>query len=158
MVAPSIWLARWPKFLRSLLTGPSPEAVVVARMAADVRSTTVANKRLVEECCGRPAEVRAALAARDTMTEEERVAATQLQNRVRARIQGLDTTLIQSRIDVIETQPFILCGQSYGRLINLCCIRKNMNMLFAVSSIGCMPRGVYGLDCYESRLKIPLVP
>ena len=72
--APSIWLARWPKFLRSLLTGPSPEAVVVARMAADVRSTMAANKRLVEECCGRPAEVRAALAARDTMTEEERVA------------------------------------------------------------------------------------
>ena len=57
--APSIWLARWPKFLRSLLTGPSPEAVVVARMAADVRSTVAANKRLVEECCGRPAEVRA---------------------------------------------------------------------------------------------------
>ena len=118
MVAPFIWLARWPKFLRSLLTGPSPEAVVVARMAADVRSTTVANKRLVEECCGRPAEVRAALAARDTMTEEERVArhgaiaATrlpwELQDRDRAHIQGLDTTLIQSPIDVIETQPFIL--------------------------------------------------
>ena len=142
MVAPFIWLARCPKFLRSLLTSPSPEAAVVARMAeADVRSTTVANKRLVEEFCGRlalvttVAEVWAALAARDTMTEEERVAATQLQNRVRARIQGLDTTLIQSRIDVIETQPFILCGQSYGRLINLCCIRKNMNMLFAVCSL-----------------------
>ena len=25
-------------------------------------------------------------------------------------------------------------------------------------TVGCMPRGVYGLDCYESRLKIPLVP
>ena len=24
--------------------------------------------------------------------------------------------------------------------------------------VGCMPRGVYGLDCYESWLKIPLVP
>ena len=25
-------------------------------------------------------------------------------------------------------------------------------------SLGCTPRGVYGLDCYESGLKIPLVP
>ena len=25
-------------------------------------------------------------------------------------------------------------------------------------SLGCMPRGVYGLDFLESRLKIPLVP
>ena len=24
--------------------------------------------------------------------------------------------------------------------------------------LGCMPRGVYGLDCYEPWLKIPLVP
>ena len=105
-------VARWPKFLRSLFTGPSPEAAVVARMAAaDVRSTTAANNRLVEECCGRPAllatvaEVRAALAAGHTMTEEETAAATQLtwelQDRDRARLQGLDTTLIQSRIDDI---------------------------------------------------------
>ena len=102
-------LARWPKFLRSLLTGPSPEAAVVARMAAaDARSTTASNNRLVEECCGRPAlvatvaEVRAALAASNEMTEEERVAATQLtwdlQDRDRARLQGLDTTAIQARI------------------------------------------------------------
>ena len=102
-------LARWPKFLRSLLTGPSPEAAVVARMAeADARSTTAANNRLVEECCGRPAlvatvaEVRAALATSNEMTEEERVAATQLtwdlQDRDRARLQGLDTTAIQARI------------------------------------------------------------
>ena len=103
-------LARWPKFLRSLLTGPSPEAAVVARMAAaDVRSTTAANNRLVEEYCGRPAltattaEVRAALAAQHVMTEEEWVAAThltwELQDRDRARLQGLDTSSIQTRID-----------------------------------------------------------
>ena len=105
-------IARWPKFFRSLLTGPSPEVAVVARMAAaDVRSTTAANNRLVEECCGRPAlvattaEVRAALAAKDTMTQEERAAATrltwELQDRDRARIHGLDTTLIQSQIDIL---------------------------------------------------------
>ena len=102
-------LARWPKFFRSLLTGPSPEAAVVARMAAaDARSTTAANNRLVEECCGRPAvrasamEVRAALAAQRQMTEEETAAATQLtwelQDRDQARLQGLDTTTIQARI------------------------------------------------------------
>ena len=103
-------LARWPNFLRSLLTGPSPEAAVVARMAAaDVRSTTAANNRVVEECCGQPAltattaEVRAALAAQHVMTEEEWVAAThltwELQDRDRARLQGLDTSSIQTRID-----------------------------------------------------------
>ena len=102
-------LARWPKFYRSLLTGPSVEAAVVARMAAaDARTTTAANNRLVEECCGRPAirasavEVRAALAAQRQMTEEETAAATQLtwelQDRDRARLQGLDTTAIQARI------------------------------------------------------------
>ena len=79
--------------------------------AADVRSTTAANNRMVEECCGRPAlvatvvEVRAALAASYEMTEEERVAATrltwELQDRDRARLQGLDTTTIQTRIDDI---------------------------------------------------------
>ena len=105
-------MARWPKFFRSLLTGPSPEAAVVARMAAaDVRSTTAANNRLVEECCGRPAwsataaEVRAALAAQQELTEEETAAATQLtwelQDRDRARLQGLDITPIQARIEEI---------------------------------------------------------
>ena len=107
-------LARWPKFFRSLLTGPSPEAAVVARMAAaDARSTTAANNRLVQECCGRPAlvattaEVRAALAAQYEMTEEEQTAATQLswhlQDRERARLQGLDTSTIQARIVEICT-------------------------------------------------------
>ena len=102
-------LARWPKFYRSLLTGPSPEAAVVARMAAaDARSTTAANNRLVQECCGRPAlvattaEVRAALAEQHVMTDEEQTAATQLtwhlQDRERARLQGQDTSTIQARI------------------------------------------------------------
>ena len=102
-------LARWPKFFRSLLTGPSPEATVVARMAAaDVRSTTVANNRMVEECCGRPALVATVVEVRAAgyeMTEEERVAATrltwELEDRDRARLQGLDTTSIQTRIDDI---------------------------------------------------------
>ena len=102
-------MARWPKFFRSLLTGPSPEAAVVARMAAaDVRSTTAANNRLVEECCGRPAlmattaEVRAALAAAREMTEEEKAVAIQLtwelQDRDQARHEGQDYSTIQTRI------------------------------------------------------------
>ena len=87
---------------------------VVARMAAaDARSTTAANNRLVQECCGRPAlvattaEVRAALAAQYEMTEEEQTAATQLswhlQDREQARLQGLDTSNIQARIVEICT-------------------------------------------------------
>ena len=98
----SLWddvLARWPKFYHSLLTGPSPEAAVVARMAAaDVRSTTAANNRLVEEWFGRPAltataaEVRAALAAGSEMTQGEKAVATQLtwelQDRDQARQEG----------------------------------------------------------------------
>ena len=41
-------LARWPKFFRSLVTGPSPEVTVVARLAArDARSTTAANNHAI---------------------------------------------------------------------------------------------------------------
>ena len=46
-------VARWPKFFRSLLTGPSPEVAVVARLAAaDARSTTAANNRCILNYAG----------------------------------------------------------------------------------------------------------
>ena len=41
-------LSRWPKFLRSLLSGPSPEAATLARVAAaHRRNTTAANHALL---------------------------------------------------------------------------------------------------------------
>ena len=81
--------------------------------AADARTTTAANNRLVQECCGRPAlvattaEIRSALAEKHVMTEEEQTVATQvtwlLQDRDRARLQGQDTSTIQARIVEICT-------------------------------------------------------
>ena len=45
--------ARWLNFFRSLITGPSPEVVVVARLAAaDACSTTYANNRYIFSCLG----------------------------------------------------------------------------------------------------------
>ena len=61
-------LSRWPKFFRSLLTGPSPEAATLARVAeADRRSATAANNAPIRSATGLSAwtatavEVRAAL-------------------------------------------------------------------------------------------------
>ena len=46
-------LARWPKFFQSLITGPSPEAAVVARLAAvEARSTTVADNSVILQITG----------------------------------------------------------------------------------------------------------
>jgi hypothetical protein len=79
-------LSRWVKFYQSLLTGPSPEVAIVARMAAaDVRSSTADNNRLILETTGlqagaaRPREVREELRRRDRqMTDEERATAGEL--------------------------------------------------------------------------------
>ena len=46
----TIWedlLSRWPKFFRSLLNGPSPEAAVLARVAAADRRTAIAASNVV---------------------------------------------------------------------------------------------------------------
>ena len=105
-------LCRWPKFLRSLLTGPSPEAAVVARMAAsNARSTTAANNRLILDCTQQsawtatPGQVRAALRAQEAMTEQQLETAAQLgqalQDRDRLYRVGQDTTAVQQRIEEI---------------------------------------------------------
>jgi hypothetical protein len=105
-------LCRWPKFLRSLLTGPSAEAAVVARMAAgDARSTTAANNKLIYECTqlsawsATPGQVRAALRAQEVMTEQQMETAAQLgqelQDRDRLYRAGQDTTEVQRRIEEI---------------------------------------------------------
>ena len=48
-------LSRWPKFFRSLLNGPSPEAATLARVAAaDRRSATAANNALIFSAIGLP--------------------------------------------------------------------------------------------------------
>ena len=102
-------LARWPKFFRSLVTGPSPEAAVVAIAAArDARSTTAANNRTIREITGQSVwtvsgtEVRGALRERDTMTVEERETATllgwALQDRNSLHQSGGDITHLQNYI------------------------------------------------------------
>ena len=75
-------LSRWPKFFRSLLTGPSPEVAILARVAAsDARSTTAANNRLINTSTGLDARtatghsVRAALRQRESVLTDDQMSA-----------------------------------------------------------------------------------
>ena len=73
-------IARWVKFYKSLLHGPSPEVATVARMAAaDVRSTTGENVKYIIDNLGLDpeiasvAQVRNELAAREPTLSEMNV-------------------------------------------------------------------------------------
>ena len=104
-------LARWVKFYQSLITGPSPEVAVIARMAArDLRSTTGANNRLIRDSTGLDArtatslQVRRELQQRETkMTEGELAVAMEishlLEDRARMNKQGVDTQMITQQIE-----------------------------------------------------------
>ena len=105
-------LCRWPKFFRSLLTGPSPEAAVVARMAAgDARSTTASNNRLILDETGQSvwtatgAYVREKLRAKEELSEQQLDTAVSLGQALQDRDQllraGLDTTVVQQYIEEI---------------------------------------------------------
>ena len=98
-------LSRWVKFYQSLLSGPSPEVA-----AADQRTTTAENNRLVYSLTGldarvaTAAEVRTELRRRDPdMTEDEEKTAGLLCQALQARnciwMEGLDTTGITTQID-----------------------------------------------------------
>ena len=103
-------LGRWVKFYQSVLTGPSPEAAIVARIAAaDVRSSTADNNRLIGELTGleastaSPRQVQLELRCRDQeMTEEEWVTAQELsrllEHRATLHWQAADTTHITSPV------------------------------------------------------------
>ena len=103
--------ARWPKFFRSLINGPSPEAAVVARMAAkDARSTTAANNHYTCSSMGlsvwtaTAAEVRKSLQQLALpMTEAELVTATwltgALEDRAQMNTEGQDTSTITNLIN-----------------------------------------------------------
>jgi hypothetical protein len=102
-------LTRWPKFFRSLLTGPSPEVAAVAEMAAmDARSTTAANNRIIFGLTGQKAlvataaQVRRALRANEKLTEQELDTAIELekalQDRWYLKNASLDYDAVQHRI------------------------------------------------------------
>jgi hypothetical protein len=89
-------LMRWPRFYQSMLKGPSMEVAVVAAMAAaDERSSTAANNRLIRDLTGvearlvTPGQVRDAIMAEDALSEDELRSAWSLlwalQDRERAR-------------------------------------------------------------------------
>ena len=66
-----------PKYFQSLRTGPSPEVAIIARVAAaDARSRTAANNRLIMETTGldhwtaTPVEVREALRERENVMSD----------------------------------------------------------------------------------------
>ena len=108
-------LSRWPKFFRSLLNGPSPEAAVLARVAAaDRRTVTAANNAVVLAATGLSAwtatadQVRAELRSREPeMTDDETTTAEMLlealQQRASLHTQCADTTVISARIDMLST-------------------------------------------------------
>ena len=108
-------LSRWPKFFRSLLSGPSPEAATLARVAAaDRRSTTAANNALLLAATGlsawtaTAAEVRSELQRREeAMTPEQLSTADYLlellQTRAELSLQCEDTTGISAHIDFLVT-------------------------------------------------------
>jgi hypothetical protein len=104
-------LSRWVKFFQSLLSGPSPEVATLATVAAaDLRTTTAQNNRLVFSLTGldarvaTAAEVRTELRRRepDTTEDEEKTAGLlcqALQARNCIWLEGLDTTAITAQID-----------------------------------------------------------
>ena len=106
-------LSRWVKFFQSLLSGPSPEVAVIARVAAsDIRSTTGANNKLILESTGLDAgvatskQVRYMLHEREReMTEEEQAVVWELgqllEDREIMKYQGLETMLISERINFL---------------------------------------------------------
>ena len=108
-------LSRWPKFFRSLLTGPSPEAAVLARVAAaDRRTATAANNALILSATGLSAwtatgdQVRAELRSREpAMTDDEMATAEMLlealQQRAYLHTQCADTTVITAQIHLLST-------------------------------------------------------
>ena len=108
-------LSRWPKFFRSLLSGPSPEAATLARVAAaDRRSTTAANNALITAATGLSAwtataeQIQAKLQRREVaMTPEELSTAEYLlellQTRAEMSLQCDDTTSITAHINFLVT-------------------------------------------------------
>ena len=103
-------LSRWVKFYQSCLTGPSPEVAVIARVAAaDIRSTTGANNRLIVNATGLDARTATSLQVRrvlqereEKMSEEQQAVALDithlLEERNRLVEQDKDTQLISQQI------------------------------------------------------------
>ena len=103
-------LSRWVKFYQSCRTGLSPEVAVIGRVAAaDVRSNTGANNRLILNTTGLSArtatsqQVRQVLQDReDKMNEEQQAVALDITHllgeRDRLKEQDLDTQLITQQI------------------------------------------------------------
>ena len=108
-------LSRWPKFFRSLLNGPSPEAAMIARVAAaDRRTTTAANNALILSATSLSAwtatadQVRKELRSREpAMTDNEMTTSEMLlealQQRASLYTQCADTTVITAHIDELST-------------------------------------------------------
>jgi hypothetical protein len=104
-------LSRWVKFYQSLLSGPSPEVAVIASVAAaDVRSTTGANNKLILDTTGLDPKVATSLQVRDELRRRERVMTEQeqavawelgqlLEDRARMEYEDQDVQLITERIN-----------------------------------------------------------
>ena len=103
------------KVLPSLLSGPSPEAAVLARVAAaDMRMATAANNALILSATGLSAwtatadQVRSELRSREpAMSDDETTTAEMmleaLQQRASLYTQCADTTVITARINRMST-------------------------------------------------------
>ena len=108
-------LSWWPKFFRSLLSGPSPEAAVLARVAAaDMRTATAAKNALILSATGLSAwtatadQVQTELRSREpAMSDDETMTAEMmleaLQQRASLHTQCAETTVISARIDMLST-------------------------------------------------------
>ena len=108
-------LSRWPKFFRSLLCGPSPEAATLARVAAaDMRSATAANNALIFSATGLSAwtatapQVRAELQRREVAMTADELKTTEyllelLQISAELSLQCEDITSISAHIDFLVT-------------------------------------------------------
>ena len=108
-------LSRWPKFFRSLLCGPSPEAATLARVAAaDRRSTTSANNALIIAATGLSAwtataeQIRAELQRREVAMALEELKTAEyllelLQIRAEMSLQCDDITSLTAHINFLVT-------------------------------------------------------
>ena len=106
-------LSRWVKFYQSLLSGPSPEVAVIASVAAaDVRSTTGANNKLILDTTGLDPRLATSLQVRlelrgkeREMTEQGQAVAWELgqllEDRARMECEDLDVSLLTERINYL---------------------------------------------------------
>ena len=124
-------LSRWPKFFRSLLSGPSPEATTLARVAAaNRRSTTAANNALLlaatdlSAWTATAAEVRSELQQWKEAMKPEQLSTSDyllelLQTRAELSLQCEDITGISAHINFLVTHRYCDLHPFYYSVVKL---------------------------------------